>query len=165
MSAKEKIETIALEKTATRAKRKREKLLSRYSQNGLARDVSKALDKGGLKSPAQLLAAVTAGYDVRGGERGLIDIIGSIQERGLDELPTLDEWVEIVQTVFDSERYRHELLPIEQSVRAAETLSKYLYSTKEHIRSDNVNVEIPVKPRKLKRKEIKRFLEEFNKEF
>jgi hypothetical protein len=50
-------------------------------------------------------------------------------------------------------------------MKAAETLSKYLYSSKEHVRSENINVEIPVKPRKLKKKEIKKFLEEFNKEF
>ena len=161
---RDKIESIALDKAVERTKRKRDKLLSRFSQAGLANDVASALDKGGLNSPAQLLAAVTAGYDVRGGERGLIDIIKAIRKRGSDELPTLDEWIEITQTIIDSERYRHELLPIEQSVKAAETLSKYLYSSKEHVRSENVNVEMPV-AHKLKRKEIRKFLKEFNREF
>jgi hypothetical protein len=157
------IEGLALDKATARKKRKANNILKRFNHRGLAVDVTAALNKGGMSSPAQLLAAVTAGYDIRGGERGLIDIIREIQSRSPDELPTLDEWIGITQTIFDSERYRHELLPIDQSVKAAETLSKYLYSTKENVQSENVNVDISAK--KLSRKEIRKFLKEFNKEY
>lgn len=159
----EEIETLALDKAMKRKKRKAKDLLKRFNHRGLAADVTAALAKGGMNSPAELLAAVTAGYDVRGGERGLIDIIREIKSRSPDELPTLDEWIEITETIYDSERYRHELLPIEQSVKAAETLSKYLYSTKENVQSENVNIDVDTK--KLSKKEIRRFLKEFQKEF
>jgi hypothetical protein len=162
MDTKSRIQDLADNDRVAKAQRKRTKVLNRFSHIGLTNDVANALS-GNVKSPAQLLASVIAGYDPRSGERGLIDVIRDIQKRGADELPTLDEWIEICQTVIDSERYRHELLPIEQSVKAAETLSKYLYSSKEHIQSENVNIEIPSK--KLTRKEIRKFLKEFEREY
>jgi len=138
--------------------------MKRLSSASLHKDVGRVMESSGIGSPAEYLATVMSGEDPRIEGSRLLDIISGIRDRGLDELPSLDEWIEISEIISTNEMYSKVLLPIEHSTRAAEQLAKYLYSQKSESKNHNeVKAEIKIEP--LSKKEMKRFKKIFESEF
>lgn len=148
------------EKKARKAKG--DKYVKRLAQKSLYRDIGRVMDEKGIGSPAEFLATVMAGEDPRVDDSSLLDIIEEVQERGLDALPTLDEWILITELIRNNEYYAGRMVPIEYSNKAAEILAKHLYAQKTENKTQ-VDAKVEIAP--LTKKEIKKFQKVFEKEF
>lgn len=161
------MESLKLQKMAEKEKlkgrkEKAKKALKRLSQDSLYRDVHKVMQDRSIGSPAEYLATVMAGDDPRIDSSELLDIVDGVQDRGLDELPTLDEWIVICDIIRNNEMYTRNLVPIEHSNKAAEILSKHIYSQKTENQT-KIDAKVEIVP--LSKKEIKKFKKIFEKEY
>jgi len=157
---RDKIDKMSDGVKAKRKRRNAENYLNRYKEASLAKDVSRALVSSDFRSPGEFLAQVMRGNDPRSNSSPVIDLILKVRARGLDETPTLEEWLELVEYISDNEKYYKELIPIDHSIKAAEKLASILYAQKSKTETNSV---ISVKP--LSKKEMKKYNEQFESSF
>ena len=158
------IDKIADEEMFKTRKRKKDKLLRRLSQNSLKRDIARVMEEKAIGSPTEYLATVMAGEDPRIDDTALLDLVQKIQERGLDEVPTLDEWLIIQDIIISNQRYQKILLPIEHSNKAAEILTKQLLAAQKETKQQT-QVDANIKVGKLTKKEVRKFKKIFEEDY
>lgn len=112
----------------------------------------------GLPDIPEMLVRIAAGYDPRLGASPIKDFI-----EGVGEMPTPEEWGQLVELVADEPSFSGRTVTMDHSVKAMQTLIKHGYCVPRDVNRIEGSVAVAVTA--LTRDEITDFLQLFEGEF
>lgn len=127
-------------------------------------DIKEQIDEvceiNGISEPLNFLASLMAGKDPRSTSK-IWDLIQVIEDENFGDVPTDEQWEEVIQIV--RSQYEPEPVDLLTSQKAANTLAEYRHSKRKSIElsTGNGNMEVP----ELTDGEFDMFEEWFNEQF
>ncbi len=129
-----------------------------FDDEDIEKKIKKLCRKHKVVEPLEFLAQIAAGKDPRY-ISDLFDRVIAIEEQYGDDVPDEWDWLEIKEVI--KERYKHFLVPVNESTKAANQLLEYSHAKKKQVtHSGNIETTNVVQP--LTRKEIRQFTRKFN---